>query len=89
MQEGNAVSAVADEMTCQELVELITDYLEHALPAAERARFEAHLASCPGCRTYLDQMRRTLAVVGRLREDDVSPAAREKLLAHFRAWRQK
>lgn len=79
---------VVDELTCQELVELITDYLEGALSPAERARFEAHLAGCTGCRNYLDQMRRTLRAVGRLREEDVSPASREKLLAHFRAWRQ-
>jgi anti-sigma factor RsiW len=80
---------LADELTCQELVELITDYLEDALPPAERDRFETHLAGCTGCRNYLHQMRRTLAAVGRLRETDVSPAVRDKLLAHFRTWRQE
>jgi anti-sigma factor RsiW len=50
-------------MTCQELVELVTDYLEGAMSAADRARFEEHLAICPGCQTYLEQMRQTMRLV--------------------------
>jgi predicted anti-sigma-YlaC factor YlaD len=79
----------ANELTCQELVELVTDYLEMALPEAEMARFEAHLAGCRGCRHYLDQMRTTIRLVGRLREDDLSPMARDELLAVFRSWKQR
>jgi anti-sigma factor RsiW len=78
---------VVDELACQELVELITEYLDGTLTPTERERFEAHLAGCAGCRTYLDQMRRTLRALGRLRESDLSPAAREELLARFRDWR--
>lgn len=54
-------------MTCQELVELVTDYLEGALTEAERERFEAHLSGCPGCEHHVEQMRVTLRLVGRSR----------------------
>ncbi len=76
-----------NELTCKELVELVTDYLENALSEAERARFEAHLAMCDGCDTYIQQMRETIALVGALREDTVPPDAQEKLLQVFRDWR--
>jgi predicted anti-sigma-YlaC factor YlaD len=76
-----------EELTCQELVELVTDYLEMALPEGEMARFEEHLAGCRGCRQYLDQMRTTIRLVGRLREVDLSPPARDELLALFRDWK--
>lgn len=77
----------SNELTCQELVELITDYLEGMLPAAERVRFEEHLAVCTGCRNYVDQMRRTIDVLGQLAEDDLTPAARNELLELFRDWK--
>jgi len=73
-------------LTCQELVELITEYLENTLPLAERARFDAHVALCPGCVTYLDQMRLTIRTLGKLREDALSAAARDELLLLFRYW---
>ena len=74
------------EMPCRELVELVTDYLENRLSAADRARFEAHLAECEYCETYLDQMRQTIRTLGRLPEESLSPEARDGLLAAFRAW---
>jgi anti-sigma factor RsiW len=76
------------ELTCQELVELVTDYLEDALPSHERLRFEDHLAGCAGCRRYLEQMRLTVTTLGRLCEDDLSSAARDDLLAAFRTWKR-
>ncbi len=75
-------------MSCEELVELVTAYLEGALGAAARRRFEAHLAECPGCERYLDQMRQTLRLVGRLSPEELSPEARETLRAAFRAWKR-
>lgn len=76
-----------EDLSCQELVELVTEYLEGALPPAERARFEAHVAECPGCEIYLDQMRATIAVArasaGLERRPDVSA-----LLAAFRDWKR-
>ena len=78
--------AESADLTCAELVELVTDYLEEALPAGERRRFEEHLAECGGCSTYLEQMRTTIAAAGRLREDELDARAKEELLAVFRSW---
>jgi predicted anti-sigma-YlaC factor YlaD len=80
--------APMDEMTCRELVELITDYLENALTLAEHARFEAHLEECDECTSYLGQMRQTLRVVGRLSENGLAPDAEVRLLAAFREWKR-
>ena len=80
--------SVVDELACRELVELVTDYLEGALPPVERARFEEHLADCRHCRAYLDQMRRTIRALGALTEEALDPAARDELLRRFRAWRR-
>ena len=77
------------ELTCKELVEVVTDYLEGTMPAGQRARVEAHLETCDGCRTYVEQMRTTIRLTGMLREEDVSPEARETLLANFRTWKRQ
>jgi anti-sigma factor RsiW len=77
------------DITCRELVEVITDFLEGALPAQERELVERHLAMCPWCETYLDQMQRTLVVAGRLREDDVPPPILDALVHAFRAQRAR
>lgn len=74
-------------MNCRELVELVTDYLEGALPPADRERLEAHLAGCEGCTTYLEQFRITIRLTGMLAEQQVSPDARSLLTGVFRAWR--
>jgi predicted anti-sigma-YlaC factor YlaD len=76
------------ELTCQELVELVTDYLEGALSAAQRARFEEHLSMCTGCRNYLAQMRQTIRLAGKLSEESIAPQAREDLLGVFRNWKK-
>ena len=75
------------EMPCRELVELVTDYLEDRLPARERARFEAHIADCEYCATYLEQLRQTIRALGRLPEESLSVEARDTLLNAFRGWR--
>ena len=77
---------LGETMTCREFVELVTDYLEGRLTGAERERFQAHLDLCPGCQAYVEQMRRTLAALGRIPEESISPAARDELLHAFRAW---
>jgi anti-sigma factor RsiW len=76
------------ELTCQELVELVTMYLEMTLSPAEKARFEAHLATCPGCVNYVDQMRRTVRLTGALREDNIPPGVESRLLDVFRDWKR-
>jgi anti-sigma factor RsiW len=75
------------ELTCREVVELVTDYLEGALPRRERRRVERHLAGCENCSRYLEQFRTTIATVGRLPEESLAPEVRAELLDAFRAWR--
>lgn len=74
-------------LSCRELVELVTDYLEERLSADDRTRFEMHLVYCDSCRTYLQQMRQVLATTGKLAEDSIAPEARSSLLRAFRAWK--
>jgi anti-sigma factor RsiW len=78
----------SSDLSCAHLVELVTDYLEGALSRRDRTRFEAHLAECPHCATYLDQIRTTVAASGRLREEWLEPEMRDALLHAFRAWRR-
>ena len=75
------------ELTCKELVELITEYFEGALLPAERKRFEEHLALCKGCRVHLDQMRATISTLGKLDEQSIAPQVKEDLLRAFRTWK--
>ncbi len=77
----------AQALSCQELVELVTDYFEDALPAEARARFEEHVGRCRGCGIYLDQMRETIRLVGRLEPEHVTPEAERELRQAFAAWR--
>ena len=76
------------DLTCRELVELVTDYLEGLLSARRRARFEEHLAKCIGCRNYLAQMRQTIKLAGQLTEESIAPQARDDLLGVFRNWKK-
>jgi anti-sigma factor RsiW len=73
-------------IACQELVELVTAYLDDALPAADRARFEAHLAECDDCSEYVAQFVQTLNALGALPGEELDRSARDSLLALFRAW---
>ncbi|HLA24128.1 MAG TPA: zf-HC2 domain-containing protein [bacterium] len=75
------------EMTCQELVELVTEYLEGTLAPSERQRFEAHLGRCDGCTTYLEQMRQLIAALGRLTEESIPEQVKQDLLQAFRDWK--
>jgi anti-sigma factor (TIGR02949 family) len=76
----------AEHVSCQEVVELVTDYLERALPADDAALFEQHLNFCDGCVWYVDQIRTTVAAVGRIQAEEVPPETRAKLLTAFRDW---
>jgi anti-sigma factor RsiW len=77
------------ELVCQQIVELVTDYLEGALSRSERRRFEAHLAGCEHCTEYLAQMRATIRLTGRLDVEDLTPAMREEFTALYRRWRSE
>jgi anti-sigma factor (TIGR02949 family) len=75
------------QITCQQLVELVTDYLDGALTPSDRERFERHLTTCPGCTTYVEQIRETVRLTGeRLTEETLPDEMRETLLVQFRDW---
>jgi anti-sigma factor RsiW len=76
-----------EHITCQEVVALVTDHIEGALRADEAALFEQHLNFCEGCVWYVDQIRKSAAVVGRIREEDIPAEVRDRLVAAFRDWR--
>jgi anti-sigma factor RsiW len=79
---------MAEEITCQEVVELVTDYLEGALPAEEALRFEQHLDLCDGCDRYVAQIRTTIASVGRISDERLPADVRDRLLGAFREWKR-
>ena len=74
------------QLSCQELVELVTDYLEGALPEDERRRFDEHVDGCEGCRRYVEQMRATLEVAEELSPESLDPETEQALLTTFRSW---
>jgi anti-sigma factor RsiW len=75
------------ELVCQEVVELISDYIEGTLPRSQRRRLETHLSGCEHCSEYLEQMRATIRLTGRLRTSDLTPAMRDELVELYRRWR--
>ena len=74
------------DLVCQQAVELVTDYLEGALNARARRRFEAHLAGCPHCTEYLAQMRETISLTGRVAPEDLTPQMRDEFVDLYRRW---
>jgi anti-sigma factor RsiW len=76
-----------DAMDCNDLVELVTAYLDDALDADTKARFESHLLDCDGCENYLQQFRETVHTVGSIRDDELDPAFRSRLLDAFKDFR--
>jgi anti-sigma factor RsiW len=79
---------MAEHITCQEVVELVTDYIERELPPEEASLFEQHLNFCDGCVVYVEQMRATNATVGRVREEDVPAETKDRLMTAFREWKR-
>lgn len=75
------------ELVCRQAVALMTDYLDGALSARDRARLEEHLAECPHCHEYLAQIQATVVAAGRVEPDDLPPAALEELVSLYREWR--
>jgi anti-sigma factor RsiW len=76
----------SDNLTCQTFIDLVTAYLDDQLPERERRRFEAHLEDCPYCTAYLEQMRQTIRLVGRLSEASLAPEIKSGMLHRFRDW---
>lgn len=79
---------MTEPISCQQVVELVTEYLEGALAPEEIARFEEHLSLCDGCAWYVEQIRMTVDAVGRIDESDVPPEKRDELIAAFRDFRR-
>jgi len=77
------------QLTCEELVEIVTEYLEGGLSDAKRERFEEHVVVCSGCANYLDQIRITIELAGRVTVDDLMEESKIELLAAFRDWRRE
>ena len=77
------------EFSCQEMIEVVTNYLDDALPPDEQQRFERHLSYCAGCNTYVDQIRETIRHTGMVpREESLPSALREEIVAQFRNWKR-
>ena len=75
-------------LTCRELTELVTDYLEGRLPFMDRLRFRLHLGMCRHCRAYLDQIKQTIRTLGGVPSEGIPPDVRDALLARFRDWKR-
>ena len=77
------------EFSCQEMIEVVTSYLDDALPPDEQQKFERHLSYCAGCTTYVDQMRETIRQTSMVpRQESLPPALREEIVAQFRTWKR-
>lgn len=76
-----------EAMDCNQLVELVTAYLDESLDHETRARFDMHLLECDGCADYLQQFRATISTVGRIHDDALDPEFRSRLIQAFRDWR--
>jgi anti-sigma factor RsiW len=79
---------VSEQLSCEELVELVTDYFDGALTPEQRRGFEEHLAICRGCTQHVGQMRLTIKAVGGIRQESLPPPTREELLELFRGWKR-
>lgn len=80
--------SLSDDPACNEIVELVTAYLEDAFSAADHGRFERHLAECEACAVYIEQMRRTIRLTGAIRPEPLSPEARAAFIDLLRKWKR-
>lgn len=78
-----------NDLTCLELVDLVTDYFEGALAEPDRLRFEVHLERCPHCHQYIEQMRHAMGALGELRAEAIPREVRDELLRQFRNWKRE
>lgn len=85
----SASASVGGRLTCREVVELVTDYLEGVLSPVDQRRFEEHLATCPNCPEYIRQIKLTIDLSGRVTEESVPVDARDELLKAFRDWHRR
>ena len=79
---------MAGNMSCQEMTELITEFLDGSMPWFQRIRFQMHVGLCRGCRHYLGQMKLTIKTLGQLPPDPMPPEIRDEMLRRFRNWKK-
>jgi anti-sigma factor RsiW len=75
-------------LSCNEIVEMVTDYIEGDLDPPTVAALEEHLRVCPGCDRYVDQIRETVSTLGSITSDSLSPQAQSDLLDAFRTFKR-
>ena len=85
--KNQIIDYLAGKLTCKEVTEAITDYLEGRLSFGEWVRFQMHLGLCFGCRRYLRQMKLTIRTLGALPAEPIPPAIRDELIQRFRSWK--
>ena len=88
MSNNHITNANQKELNCQEVVELVTDYLEQALLPEKQAQFENHIEKCPGCENFLEQVQQTIMMLRKLSEQQTFPETKQDLLEVFRNWKQ-
>ena len=77
-----------NELSCQQVVELVTDYLENSLLPGMHKRLEEHVAECPGCENYIEQMQLTIDMLHQIARESVFPATKQGLLQLFHDWKK-
>lgn len=87
--KGQLMHLMAGNLSCQELADLITEYLEGSMGFADRVRFQIHLGFCSGCRNYLGQMKSTIRILGKLPPEPMPTEVRDELLNRFRTWKKE
>ena len=83
------IRTMAGGLTCRELTEAVTDYLEGSLGFLRWVRFQWHLGICSGCRAYLRQMKQTIRTLENLPVEPISPETQAELLQRFRTWKSR
>ena len=73
-------------LSCQEITEIITDYLEGRMSFSDRMRFQMHVGMCKHCRAYLRQMKATIGSLGQLPDEPMPTDVRDEMRERFAAW---
>jgi predicted anti-sigma-YlaC factor YlaD len=88
MKKSPTDMTTTNKLVCKEVVELVTDYLEGALLPEKRVQLEEHIAGCPGCTNYIEQVRLTIGMLRSLTQESVFPETKEEMLQVFRQWKK-
>jgi predicted anti-sigma-YlaC factor YlaD len=89
LKKSRSSMTTTNKLTCREVVELVTDYLEESLALEEQMQFEEHVADCPGCTAYIAQVQQSIGMLRRLSNEPVFPETKEELLRVFQEWKRE